>query len=428
MVDQMLDSSRKKHRPRWRVRLYDGRWTLVATASTLSLFVLSDNITLLAAIIGFCVIAVATLAISRNETRFKPGDDDTILLTRLREQSANRFSDILSDPCFILDQKAVIVHHNIAAHAQFPGTTVGNPIAFSLRNPELLSAIEQVRTSGIAQKAEVHQTVPNEIWFEVSVTPLNLNNEGEASADRIVVVMHNLTEQKRVDAMRADFVANASHELRTPLTSLIGFIDTLQGPAAKDSEARERFLGIMRSQSERMSNLIDDLLSLSRIELRQHVKPTTTADLKLILGEVVEGLQIQAADANLEVSLTLPDEPVVISGDREELYEAFENLVDNAIKYGGDGKAVEITLAQVTSHSGFDFVVNIIDSGVGIAEEHVPRLSERFYRVDAETSRKKKGTGLGLAIVKHILNRHGGQMTIRSKVGVGTNVEILLPK
>jgi len=428
MIDQMIQKSPKKHRARWRIRLYEGRWTLIAAALTLAFFVAAGSISMAAALAGFILIAVATLVISRNEARYRPSADDAALFSRLREQSTNRFADVLSDPCFILDQKAVIVHRNSAAHLQYPGATIGNPIAFSLRNPELLAAIEQVRSTGVAQEAEVHQTVPNETWFAVSLTPLAQNGEDNASPDRIVVVMRNLTEQKRVEAMRADFIANASHELRTPLTSLIGFIDTLQGSAAKDPEARERFLGIMRAQSERMSNLIDDLLSLSRIELRQHLKPTEDTDLKQILHEVVDALQIQATDADLKVTVDVPKAPAIVSGDRDELYEAFQNLIDNAIKYGSDGDSVEVTLAPVTSRGEFDYLVNITDHGAGIAQEHVPRLSERFYRVDAESSRKKKGTGLGLAIVKHILNRHGGQMTIRSQVGVGTNVEVLLPK
>lgn len=390
-------------------------------------FAITASITFFQALSGFIIILGATLLVPRNVDHRALDFDSDVAVVQLREQSAIQFADALSDPCFLLDQRAVVMHRNVPAENQFPGTLLGNPIAFSMRNPALLLAIDRVLASGVPESVEIHQTVPNETWFSVFVAPLNISGRAEGASGWVVITMHNLTEQKRIENMRSDFIANASHELRTPLTSLIGFIETLLGPAAKDKEARERFLVIMRTQAERMSNLIDDLLSLSRIEMRQHVKPTASINLSLILSEVVEGLQTQAKETGVKVSIACPDESVSVTGDREELYEVFENLLDNAIKYGADGKTVEVTLAPV-DRAGFDYAVNIVDHGAGIAEEHVPRLTERFYRVDAESSRKKKGTGLGLAIVKHILNRHGGQMSVRSVLGEGTTVEILLNK
>jgi two-component system phosphate regulon sensor histidine kinase PhoR len=425
----MNENSKSNPVPRWRVRLFDGRWTLLAVAAVMIYFAVVGSLSVSHIVVASLLILAVTLVVARRENKFRAIATDTGDLAEFREKYTNRFADTLTDPCIIVDSRVVVTHCNNVALQQFPGVARGKPLAFSLRNPELAAAIEEVRRTGDPSATEIHQTVPNETWHEIVVTPLELNDRAPrtANAERFVLVMRNVTEQKRVEAMRADFVANASHELRTPLTSLIGFIDTLQGPAAEDEEARERFLTIMRSQAERMAVLIDDLLSLSRIELRQHLKPTTSVDLKLILSEVTEGLQTQAADAGLDVRVTVPDEDVVISGDRTELYETFENLIDNAIKYGADGKTVEVTLAPVDNRPNFAYVVNVVDHGAGIGAEHVPRLSERFYRVDAESSRKKKGTGLGLAIVKHILNRHGGQMTIRSKLDAGTNVEVLLP-
>jgi len=239
--------------------------------------------------------------------------------------------------------------------------------------------------------------------------------------------MQNLTEGKRLESLRSDFIANASHELRTPLTSLVGFIDTLLGPAANDKEARERFLGLMRGQAARMAKLIEDLLSLSRIEMRQHVRPTTPVELNTLVREVAEGLQKLAADSGSKLALTVPAEPITISGDRDELYEVIENLMDNAIKYGAEGGDIEVVLAPAT-RQGFAYLLTVTDHGPGVAAEHVPRLTERFYRVDAESSRKKKGTGLGLAIVKHIVTRHHGLMSIKSQPGQGTRVEVLLRK
>ncbi|MEO6395395.1 MAG: ATP-binding protein, partial [Devosia sp.] len=174
-----------------------------------------------------------------------------------------------------------------------------------------------------------------------------------------------------------------------------------------------------------MSKLIDDLLSLSRIEMRQHLRPTGSVELGAMLREVGEGLETQAKEAGVAIEISI-EAAATIGGDREELYEVFENLIDNALKYGGEGGKVEVALGP--GRSGFDYLVSVTDYGAGIAPEHVPRLTERFYRVDAESSRKKKGTGLGLAIVKHILNRHRGRMVIHSRPGDGTRVEVLLSR
>ena len=329
------------------------------------------------------------------------------------------FADALSDPCLILDRRSVILHRNPAAAREFPAIAPDNLLTLVLRSPALLGAIDSVRRGGGPQSVELHQTVPNETWHSANVAPLP-GGEG-----LLAVTLQNLTAHKRLEQLRSDFIANASHELRTPLTSLVGFIDTLLGPAAKDEAARERFLTIMRQQAARMSALIDDLLSLSRIELRQHLRPTGTVDLAQLLSDVRDGLETQAKEAGVAISVVAPA-GAIVTGDSNELHEVFENLIDNAIKYGGGGGAVEV--AVTPGRAGFDYTVTVADHGAGIAAEHVPRLTERFYRVDAESSRKKKGTGLGLAIVKHIVSRHRGQLTIRSKPGEGTRVEVQLQK
>jgi two-component system phosphate regulon sensor histidine kinase PhoR len=335
------------------------------------------------------------------------------------------FADALPDPAIVLDSRSVIFHLNPQARQHFPGVVAGSPIAFTLRFPQLLAAIEAARL-GAPQTIELHQTVPNETWYRATIAPLV--PEGGGHDGVLVITLQSLTESKRLESLRTDFIANASHELRTPLTSLVGFIDTLLGPAANDKAARERFLGLMRGQAARMSKLIEDLLSLSRIEMRQHVRPTAPVDLGPLLREVAEGLQTQAAETQSRLEVTVPEAPVVISGDRDELYEVFENLMENAIKYGADGDTIEISLTPDTGRHGFAALVSVVDHGVGVAEEHVPRLTERFYRVDAESSRRKKGTGLGLAIVKHIVTRHHGLLSIRSQPGQGTRVDVLLRK
>lgn len=370
---------------------------------------------------GFAILPGNTITVTRTADLPRPVLDDG-------DDAVFAFADALADPCLVLDRRSVVVHANAAAHRQFPAVSNGNPITFSLRNPELVQAIDTVMRNGTVRSIELHETVPSETWDKVVVSPLRQpGRDWLTDEDRqLVVTVQSLTELKRVEALRSDFIANASHELRTPLASLLGFIDTLLGPAAKDAAAREKFLGIMRGQAERMSKLIDDLLSLSRIEMHQHVRPTGSIDLAGLLREVREGLMTQAKTADVEIRLTLFEGPSSTTGDRSQLYEVFENLLDNAIKYGAGGKFVEVSLAP-TERAGFQHQVTVIDHGPGVEPEHVPRLTERFYRIDADASRKKKGTGLGLAIVKHIVNRHRGQMTIKSKPGEGMRVDVFLP-
>jgi two-component system, OmpR family, phosphate regulon sensor histidine kinase PhoR len=228
--------------------------------------------------------------------------------------------------------------------------------------------------------------------------------------------------------MRADFIANASHELRTPLAALLGFIETLQGRAKDDAGAREKFLSIMQAQAARMARLIDDLLSLSRIELNAHLQPNTPVDLGPIVRQVADGLLTLARDRDVEIKVSMPDEPMIVLGERDELIRALENLVENALKYGAAGKRVDIALTRAHTRSGGEEArLTVRDFGPGIAPEHLPRLTERFYRVDVAESRAQGGTGLGLALVKHVLNRHGGRVTIESIPGQGASFTMHLP-
>ena len=221
--------------------------------------------------------------------------------------------------------------------------------------------------------------------------------------------------------MRSDFVANASHELRTPLASLRGFIETIQGPARGDPKAQERFLGIMLDQATRMSRLVDDLLSLSRLELKSHIAPDQTVDLKPLIIHVSDALLPLAEELGVEIRLHLPEGRVDVLGDRDELIEVIENLIENACKYGQEGKFVDVFLK---GGGRLPVEVNVIDKGPGIPAEHVPRLTERFYRVSVADSRSKKGTGLGLAIVKHILTRHRARLLVKSELGKGTEFTV----
>ena len=294
--------------------------------------------------------------------------------------------------------------------------------------PELVDAIRRAGKRREQQRVEFFERVPLDRWFEAFVTPVTLPENDGTQAELLLLTFNDLTPLRRVEEMRADFVANASHELRTPLAALLGFIETLQGPARNDPVAREKFLAIMQQQAARMARLIDDLLSLSRIELNAHLPPSTPVDLAPLVRHVADGLQTLARDRQVEVRMAIPAEPVMVLGDRDELIRALENLVENALKYGAAGKRVDVTLSRAQTRAGMpEARIAIRDFGPGIAPEHLPRLTERFYRVDVADSRSQGGTGLGLSLVKHVLNRHGGRVSVESVLGQGATFTMHLP-
>jgi two-component system phosphate regulon sensor histidine kinase PhoR len=287
--------------------------------------------------------------------------------------------------------------------------------------PELVEAIRQCQAGGPVRRIEFSERVPTERHFEAFVSPISVANQ-----HAVLIALHDMTAIRRVEEMRADFVANASHELRTPLAALTGFIETMQGPAREDAVARDRFLGIMREQAWRMARLIDDLLSLSRIELRAHMRPDTPVDLVPIVRQVVDGLQTLAQDRSVTIQVTAPG-PLTVLGDRDELLRLFENLIENGLKYGASGKRVDVTMLSAETGAAREAIVSVRDYGPGIPAEHLPRLTERFYRADVGESRAQGGTGLGLALVKHILNRHHGRLSIESQPGQGATFTVRLP-
>jgi two-component system phosphate regulon sensor histidine kinase PhoR len=328
----------------------------------------------------------------------------------------------LPEAIFVIDAGAHAVAANPAALAVLPSLRLHEPLARSLRSPDVLDALGRVLAGGGAEKVLWVERQPVECWFEAHLSPLRVAGYQPAA----VISLRDLTEARRVERMRVDFIANASHELRTPLASLLGFVETLQGPARDDEKARERFLGIMREQAQRMARLVDDLLSLSRIEQHLHLRPDTPVDLTMLAAHICDTLAPMAEENGLAIETDLSPN-VVVPGDRDELARVIENLVENAIKYGrpeGDSaRAVEISLRCFGSAAIF----TVRDYGPGIAPEHLPRLTERFYRVDAGKSRAKGGTGLGLAIVKHIVLRHRGKLTIDSAPGAGAAFRVILP-
>ena len=355
----------------------------------------------------------------------------------------------LPEPLILLDRGRRIVRANRAAEAVLGTALAGRDLIAALRNPPVIDAVAAALDSGSGRLVEFSLPVPVERSFLARVEPLP-RPIGDGTV--ALLTLHDVTQAKRTDRMRADFVANASHELRTPLSTLVGFIETLRGPAREDAAARERFLAIMHEQAQRMSRLVADLLSLSRIELNEHTLPTGQVRLGEVIRTIVDGLEFKAAGKQITIVIDAPppdgaespsrlDDLPAVSGDDDELTQVFQNLIDNAIKYGRAGSTVRIAGwavgptpmalgagAPLTRRLERPSVaIAVMDEGEGIAREHLPRLTERFYRIDTARSRELGGTGLGLAIVKHILNRHRGALDIDSVVGQGSTFTVHLP-
>ncbi len=326
----------------------------------------------------------------------------------------------LPDAALILDRTGLVFAANRPSHALYP-IAVGRRLAQISRVPELLRGVDTALATSEPLALDVRLPPPLERTLDIRIIPLRASDD--MSAPAVIVILRDMTEQDQLSRMRADFVANASHELRTPLASLKGFVETLQGAARDDPSARDRFLAIMQEQASRMSRLIDDLLSLSRIEMREHVAPTATIDLAPILNEVIAAMRPLAATGHITIETDIAVAPAPVVGDADELAQIIQNLVQNAIKYGRAGGKIQVALAAL----GDRFAITVTDDGIGIAAEHLPRLTERFYRVSAKESRERGGTGLGLAIVKHIVNRHRGDLRVTSTPGVGSTFTVLLP-
>jgi two-component system phosphate regulon sensor histidine kinase PhoR len=317
----------------------------------------------------------------------------------------------------------------------------------AVRNPEVLEVVDEALFGGIEGQAEYEAGGVQDRFWRAVAKPLSPGPDGDR---RALLALRDETDARRNERMRADFLANASHELRTPLASLAGFIDTLRGHAKEDPDARERFLGIMAAQAWRMARLIEDLMSLSRIELNEHIRPSDAVDLGLAVTDVMDALTPQAKEAGVafKASIGARGEAMVI-GDRDQIVQVAQNLIDNAVKYAGrdGGVTVELQTGMTAEsapalknpgasrlslltpdHSGALYaVLRISDSGPGIKREHLPRLTERFYRVEGQKSGERLGTGLGLAIVKHIMNRHQGGLAVESAEGEGATFVVYFP-
>lgn len=330
--------------------------------------------------------------------------------------------DGLGDAVFLIDERRTFVDGNPAAFDLVGNLAKGRDLADILDSQDIIEAVDEALQGAADQQAEVFIPPPVSRTFEMRLLVLPARNPDKAVW--IMLVLHDISPAKRAEQMRADFVSNVSHELRSPVTSLLGFIETLRGPAQDDAQAREKFLAIMEEEARRMTRLINDLLTLSKVEADEHIRPVESIDIRRLLEEVVDILAGRARERGMEIALdALPTLPVV-AGDKDELVQVFRNLIDNAINYGREGTTVTIA---VQGRAGAEVDVSVINQGEGFEPEHIPRLTERFYRIDKGRSRATGGTGLGLAIVKHIINRHRGALEIVSAPGESTTFAVTLP-
>ncbi|MEI4470299.1 ATP-binding protein [Frigidibacter sp. MR17.24] len=329
-------------------------------------------------------------------------------------------------PLLLVGADQRLIAANTPAQALFGAIETGRPLVTVIRNPGLLDALDTVFSAGTAVETRILRTgALHDLTYRLRVSPI-----GGLGRPAALIAFTDTTDLEKIEEMRRDFVANVSHELRTPLTALLGFIETLTGPARNDAAARDRFLGIMAREAQRMNRLVRDLLSLSRVEQEERMRPGERIDIVAVLRGAVAALRPVAEAASVEIEILGGEGPVALPADADQMAQVFSNLVENAVKYGGAGKTVTIEITRDARDPGLRgpaVCFAVIDRGEGIDEIHLPRLTERFYRVDAHRSREKGGTGLGLAIVKHILNRHRGRLKIESTRGEGSRFTVILP-
>ena len=329
--------------------------------------------------------------------------------------------DAFADPIFLVDSERRIIRGNKAALSRFGGDITGQDFSLAVRSPQVLAALEAALLGQTPDPVEF--TLAEEIVRHFSATLQPLHISEQEGSPRVLVLLHDITAQRRTELLRVDFLTNASHEMKTPLASLLGFIETLQGPAKNDEAARERFLAIMHDQASRMTRLVQDLLSLARIELNEHSPPEGEVNMAPLIRQGLAQLEPRAKERDVALVADLPPAVPAITADEDQMMQVVQNLVENAISYTRPG--TEVTVKLETSGHWLRF--SVTDHGPGMEAHHLPRLTERFYRADAGRSRAKGGTGLGLAIVKHILNRHQGRLLVESEPGKGSTFSVLLP-
>ena len=419
----MSDSPSGGVRPAWTARLERTRNVLLAAAV---LFLVAGAVwhVPLWFVLAACglVVAVALAAPVPVPGGTIPGSArDPAAAVAAPDMSPQSMLEAFPHAGFLLDGEGTVRLANSRAASLFPATRSGDPFTITFRWPEIGEALRDA-IRGHSRTVEFHEPGERSSHYSVSLSPLRA---GGGAGRFVLVTFDEISDRLAVARMRADFVANASHELRTPLASLTGFIETLLGPARNDPQATEKFLNIMLEQARRMRRLIDDLLSLSRVEMRVHRRPTERVDLGDVVRHVRDALGPLGGTQGVTVEVQVDERPLEVVGEHDELVQVVQNLAENAIRYGASGGRVDMRVSA--DPVGRHAVLDVQDYGPGIASEHVPRLTERFYRVDVGASRQMRGTGLGLAIVKHILTRHGGELRVASELGRGATFTVILP-
>ncbi|WP_299731733.1 ATP-binding protein [uncultured Tateyamaria sp.] len=332
-------------------------------------------------------------------------------------------------PALAIDSTDHIIAANTEALTLIGQQARGRNYVTMLRQPALLDAIEATLGDGTPRTTRyLGNDGAQDTTFQVTCRAVDGLGQGAVGA--VMCTFEDMTHVEQASQMRRDFVANVSHELRTPLTALMGFIETLRGPARDDKAASARFLDIMQDEAARMNRLVGDLMSLNRVEGDERVRPTGSVVLNDVLESTLRTLRHLADEAGVTFEAEVPDRPVHMTGDADQLKQVFTNLIENAIKYGGAGGRVTVRLTTSPREAALRAPgarVQIVDYGPGIDARHLPRLTERFYRADDHRSRALGGTGLGLAIVKHIINRHRGRLRVESTLGQGATFTVILP-
>lgn len=335
----------------------------------------------------------------------------------------------LPEAALVLDgEQKVYAFNNRAGHI-FDLLRNGDPVSLAIRHPEFLGAIGTVRSGEAKVVVSFERSWPLSRQLEVTLIQID-GDEDDPTRPDIFVYIRDTAEQENLARMRMNFIANASHELRTPLASLLGFVETLQGAARDDEQAREKFLHIMAGQARRMTRLIDDLLSLSRLEMSELLPPDVDVKINQLVEPLAEMMKPIADETGARIKVTRLKGDAFVRGERDELVQVFQNLIQNAIRYGKLKGQVQIKIQRIKrkDQPGNWISVSVRDDGPGIAAKHLPHLTERFFRVSKVSSRKKGGTGLGLAIVKHVVNRHRGQLLIKSRIRKGSTFTVNLPE
>ena len=372
------------------------------------------------------IVVIIILLYFLFKKNIKPENTATVVNKTNKDDLGKRvIIEELEDQFFALDKYNQIKYLNKSAKSRFGENLIDKNISSVIRDTNLLEKIDEAIKDQSTKYADVEINLPSYQLYKIYIIPGPTYLFPEENS--VVLFFKDFTEITKAQKFKTDFVANVSHELRTPLVSIKGSLETILGPAADDFKAQKKFMKIMNDQVSRMENLINDLLILSRIELEEHIKPDKIVNLNDIFTNIKSNFELVLDKKKINLNIELMD-PTLVYGDEEKLLTVFSNLIDNSIKYSSDGKNIYIK-SQNSEGKLIDknILISIKDEGIGIPQELLPRITERFFRVDTEKSKKVGGTGLGLAIMKHIISQHRGDYEILSKPNDGTEIKIYLP-